>query len=191
MVSLAVRLNRLRPDVLEPEKQSTGVVYFDMHRQIERYITPGKSYECTLITKANPAIGSWENVWPYQNSNGWEFHRWFGYAVFVNLASANSIYYQPDGTAAPWSEVVAMKFGQKPQRPILGDQITWSPWYLGWRSAHTYRLGDTYVPELPPVQAGYIFGDGHGKEQIGEQDRIFKLSENAPGSWAQWWSVSN
>lgn len=110
----------------------TGTGAFDLHDEIERLITASEVYGCPL----NEDI-DWEDNWPRPDGS----HRWTSYGTFANYTSTNVTIRQPDGTAAPYQEVVSQRIDTAfPGRPIMGEVMTFNPSKGFWISRHARNI---------------------------------------------------
>lgn len=125
-----------------------GTPRFDFHRSIEEYITPGPTYKCVF------ADHDWEDWWPTKPGFGAtpDIYRWNSWSIFAGWGSEQlRSFFQPDGTLAGTGaghaeKVLPWRVDDFPGRPILGDQLTFSPGSGLWLTYHS-----PFVPDLERV----------------------------------------
>lgn len=163
---------------------SNGPPYtWDQHTTIESYLTKGNHYICPFYGQATGE--TWEEGWPVPTSGPGSpgVYRWWGYAIFTWWTDASSTMYQPDGTAAPWNEVVPTSLDNATaRRPLSGDQVT--------RQSSTGQLQSFHNPPIDiatpsEARANYVMGDGSVTR--GSSNRIVLLSRSISGSEQYWY----
>jgi len=150
----------------------------ETHKEIESYIPPSEAYGEPFWLAKNDR--TWEDFWPFSDDT-W---RWPGYALFLNYQSDDSDYFQPDGTAAAWDEVVPTELDDpaKRGRPLTGDQITFAPFDNQWRSWHTKQVFFDDADIEAEAVANYAWQDGSASQA----ERVVLLAEATTGFKQAW-----